>query len=366
MLKSVKKSGSRLPDYTPSLNGEKRQPEDVRNFIPRSQLERQWEDYLSLGCSSQSLKTIRGKRDLLRLILRFLDYKGYDRFDRASIAAFLSHVKNGHLEPKGRYGLGPTHPRYYDETRDRTGQLYYNYIRAFCDYLVADEWLDESPTERISRPSATEPDVQPYTDDEVLALIEAAQETDYALRNVAIVTLMYDAGLRADEVCGLKNKDIDLGGHYCRVRGKGNKPRIARFGDVSAQAILKYRRSRRAQKNAKGKRERDEDLDPNAPVFCRGRCGGEKPLQVRGLQMMYRRLGEKASITIGGKGTHRMRHSYATNELENGVNQKRVQAQMGHKTPHMVLRYQHAVDADVLRREKPNSPADRLLGKGRG
>lgn len=337
------KSGIRRIDYmengTPAV------------AIPAAQLGRLHEDYLSLHCYNQSPATLANKRAMFALLLRFLEQRGHDYLDRRTAALFLAHVRNGHLEPDGRYGLGETHPRYRRPTRPRTLQLHYVYLQAFCKSLVEDGLIAESPLAQVEKPSTPPPMVQPFTVAQVGQLLQAARKSHDPSRNVAILTMLFDTGLRAAELCSLRHCDVDLAGHHCVVTGKGNRERIVRFGDAAAESIIVYLRSLRPHIPA-----------PDAPLFSCDR-GASRPLAVSSLRSLFRRLGQAAGLHGVRCSPHTMRHSFATEFMLSGAGQRATMAQLGHSTPHMTLRYQHIVDAQLAEQHRANSPADRLRAK---
>ncbi len=173
------------------------------------------------------------------------------------------------------------------------------------------------------------------TPEEVLRLLSAAPN----LRVRAALEIAYAAGLRLGEVLNLKLTDIDSGRMIVRVdQGKGKKDRNVMLSPVLLETLRAYWRESR----------------PRVWLFP-GETG-KRPLNARILQRGFVDAKLKAGTTKP-VSFHSLRHSFATQLLETGVNVRTIQALLGHRSLGTTQRYPH-VAGDYLRTTK--SPLDRL------
>jgi site-specific recombinase XerD len=144
-----------------------------------------------------------------------------------------------------------------------------------------------------------------------------------ALRNRALVELIYSGGLRSAEAVGLDLGDVDFEQETVRVRGKGGKERIVPLGEEAAHLVARYIREAR-------------------PGLARGACDALF-LSVRGRRLdtsVLRRLVRRP---------HRLRHAFATHLLEGGADLRTIQELLGHASLSTTQIYSH-VDGKRLRR----------------
>jgi site-specific recombinase XerD len=144
-----------------------------------------------------------------------------------------------------------------------------------------------------------------------------------ALRNHALVELVYSAGLRSAEAVGLDLGDVDFEQEHLRVRGKGGKERIVPLGEEAAHVLARYLREAR----------RELARGANDALF----------LSPRG-----RRL-DTSTLRRLLPHPHRLRHSFATHLLEGGADLRTIQELLGHSSLSTTQIYSH-VDARRLRR----------------
>ena len=137
-----------------------------------------------------------------------------------------------------------------------------------------------------------------------------------ALRDVALLELLYGAGLRVGEMAAVDGADLDLTNGQLHVRGKGDRPRVALFGEPARDALRAY-------------------LTDGRPRLARGaeaalllnRSGGR--LSVRSIQAIARGAGLAAAIRQRVH-PHLLRHSFATHMLERDADLRIVQQLLGH------------------------------------
>jgi len=157
--------------------------------------------------------------------------------------------------------------------------------------------------------------------DEALASVEA--EGPLALRNRALLELVYSAGLRSHEAVTLDLADVDFEQEQVRVRGKGGKERVVPLGEEAARWLALYLRGAR-------------------PELARG-AENAFFLSARG-----RRL-DTSTLRRLFAHPHRLRHAFATHLLEGGADLRTIQELLGHSSLSTTQVYSH-VDARRLRK----------------
>jgi integrase/recombinase XerD len=168
-------------------------------------------------------------------------------------------------------------------------------------------------------------------------LIEAAAgTTPRALRDAALVELLYGAGLRVSEAVGLERAGVDLDERLVRCTGKGGKERIVPVGRAATEALRRYL--------SRGRPYLDRRHRPE--LFLNAQGGG---LTRAGAFLILRRLAEKAGLEPDRVHPHLLRHSFATHLLEGGADLRSVQEMLGHADLATTEIYLHV--SDKRRRE---------------
>jgi site-specific recombinase XerD len=162
---------------------------------------------------------------------------------------------------------------------------------------------------------------KPAEIDELLELVEG--DSPLALRNRALLELLYSAGLRSAEAVSLDLGDVDFDREIVHVRGKGGKERVVPLGEEAALHVARYLQSGRPALAA----------GANDAVF----------LSVRG-----RRL-DTSTVRRLLRHPHRLRHAFATHLLDGGADLRVIQELLGHASLSTTQIYSH-VDARRLRR----------------
>ena len=163
-------------------------------------------------------------------------------------------------------------------------------------------------------------------------LIAAANGvTPRALRDRALVELLYGAGLRVSEAVGLEKGGVDLDDRLVRVTGKGGKERVVPVGRPAVDALRRYL--------ARGRPFLDRRHRPE--LFLNAKGGG---LTRTGAFLILRRLAEVAGLEPGRVHPHLLRHSFATHLLEGGADLRSVQELLGHADLGTTELYTHVSD----------------------
>jgi site-specific recombinase XerD len=189
------------------------------------ELERHAQDWLFDGeYRNHAQTTIAGKRDVIKKLIWFLSTRQLQQCGVAELRQFLAYVANGHTDPNGRWG----NPNLKKPVRPRTVKYYYVYLKGLFRWLVAEGILASSPLERLAPPIARSEQVQPFTQDQIASLLQAARNSVHPRRNEAILLILVDSGMRASELCNLRLNDVDLSARRATVLGKGNKHRTCK------------------------------------------------------------------------------------------------------------------------------------------
>lgn len=159
-----------------------------------------------------------------------------------------------------------------------------------------------------------------------------------ALRDRAFLELLYAAGLRVSEACGLELGALSLAEKSARVLGKGNKERIVPIGSKAEVALRAWLEVRSALTHPKTRY-----LDPTAVfVSTRGRRLGP-----RAAQLLVRKYG-LASVGRPDLHPHALRHTCATHLLDGGADLRSIQEILGHSSLSTTQRYTHVSVAHLL------------------
>jgi integrase/recombinase XerD len=191
---------------------------------------------------------------------------------------------------------------------------------------------DDNPAAALDLPRRQRRLPRTLSPGEAERLIEAAAgTTPRALRDGALVELLYGAGLRVSEAVGLERGGVDLEQRIVRVVGKGGKERLVPIGRAAVEALRRYL--------ARGRPHLDRRHRPE--LFLNARGG---PLTRAGAFLLLRRLAEKAGLEPERVHPHLLRHSFATHLLEGGADLRSVQEMLGHADLATTELYTHVSD----------------------
>ena len=227
---------------------------------------------------------------------------------------------------------------------------------------ASDEFNIPNPMKQVPAPRFTNKPIEPFTREEVEAMIKACDtckeaQTDRrhkfsmqrsnGLRDRAIIMMLVDTGLRASELTGLRVGDVDSKTGKVTVRhgseghAKGSKGRFVYLGKAARRTLWRYLASR------------EDGEDPDAPLFV-GRFG--YPMSRDSLRQLIGALGEKAGVK--NAHPHRFRHTFATSYLRAGGDLFTLQRLLGHSSLEMVQIYAKVAEIDAERVHQKASPAD--------
>ena len=191
-------------------------------------------------------------------------------------------------------------------------------LRSFYRHLRRENVIEHDPTAELRAPRKSQKLPQVLTRGEVAQLLAAPKGTDAAaLRDRALLELMYACGLRASEAIDLEVGDVDLRHGVLRARGKGSKERLVPVGREAITAVKAY--LQRGRPELVGLREERR-------LFVNRRGGG---LTRQGLYKIVQR--HARSVALADKmSPHTLRHTFATHLLAGGCDLRAVQEMLGH------------------------------------
>lgn len=193
-------------------------------------------------------------------------------------------------------------------------------IRTYFGFLTAEGITEANPaaTVPLPRKDRNQPEVvDRYAIEE---LLETFPETPAGRRDLAMIELLYGAGLRVGELVALDMDDYSPSERLVRVRGKGRKERIVPFGRRAAAAVADYLPHRRRWRRGRH--------DSGEPLFVNQRGGRLTDRSVR------RILDEavKRTADLHRLHPHALRHAFATHLLEAGMDLRAIQELLGHSS----------------------------------
>jgi len=210
-------------------------------------------------------------------------------------------------------------------------------IRSFYRFLVLQGRIEHDPLAGVRAPKKGRRLPSFLSPKQVLAILGSVEgDSPKALRDRAILELLYAAGLRLSELVALDASDVDIGERQARVLGKGNKERIAVMGRAAADALRRYLRDGRP---ALVRRPQERALFLNNQ-------GGR--LSARAVQIMVRRCALKAGLDER-VFPHLLRHTFATHMLDGGADLRVVQELLGHASVGSTQIYTHVSEAEKRR-----------------
>lgn len=226
-----------------------------------------------------------------------------------------------------------------DTLKKKTQNYYLIALRSFLKFLAKRGVKSLSP-EHIELAKVGERPLDLITSEELKRLLDAPKGDDLkALRDRAILNLLFSTGLRVSELCSL-SRDIDLNADEISIRGKGEKIRVVFLSPEAKSSIKKYL---------------DKRKDMDEALFVRignkKAKDGDLALDVRSIQRIIRQCAIVAGISK--KVTpHVLRHCFATDLLSNGADLRSVQMLLGHSNISTTQVYTHVTDSELRKVHK--------------
>jgi len=190
-------------------------------------------------------------------------------------------------------------------------------IRTFHQYLIIEKISEKNPCDLIESPKLSRDLPEILSIDEVDRLLESfRQDKAGDIRNRAMVELLYASGLRVSELLNLKLDDLHLSMQFIKCQGKGSKERLVPIGEVATEILELYLTT-----------SRPELMKTPTNLLFLNRFGERMTRQ--GFWKILKKQAQLAGITKV-LSPHKLRHSFATHLIENGVDLRLVQEMLGH------------------------------------
>ena len=197
-------------------------------------------------------------------------------------------------------------------------------IKSFYKFLVRRDLVSTNPARLVKTPKIPRELPHFLPEEKVRELFEVLEKGENVdMRDRVIFELLYGAGLRVSELCGLKLKDIDIQGMAVRIMGKGGKERTIPLGEKCLKVINKY---------VKQKKLNSEDY---LISFKNGKPASRRKI--------YSVVSRWISLLkdVSGVNPHILRHSFATHLLSRGADIRAVQELLGHSSINTTQIYTH-------------------------
>lgn len=286
-----------------------------------------------------------------------------------SFTAYLLDPENGYrpaVDDEGNEGRpGPAElegihrehvEAYITATMKRTSasnaHQHFRSLKTMFNWLVDEEELDRSPMRTMKPPTVPEVEVPVIPDGDLKRLFATCKGKTYAdRRDMALLMLLLDTGVRLSEVTDRHVGDLDLDMKVLHVLGKGGRTRPVPFGNTCATALDRYLR---AAAKHKGKPLEDDDMW----LWWGDRNKGQR-LTIWGVGTMLKRRCAEAGIA--SLHPHQFRHTFAHQWKVNGGNEDDLMRITGWKSRQMLSRYAASAGTERARlAHKRISPGDRL------
>ena len=189
-------------------------------------------------------------------------------------------------------------------------------IKALYKYFLIENIMDHDPSENIQTPKKWERLPKALSMSDIRELLDARHSGKTAMRDAAMMELLYSSGLRVSELTSIRFGDIHFDAGFIRVTGKGSKERVIPVNLRAIEKIKHYIREERPEILRKKKQ---------SPYLFVTRRGGRMSRQ-RFWQTL-KAVGKKIGIDLS---PHTVRHSFATHLLEGGADLRSVQKMLGH------------------------------------
>ena len=226
--------------------------------------------------------------------------------DLALVSAYLTEL--------GKSGLGA-----------RSTARHLSALRGLCRFAVREGELTSDPTALAARPKVGRKLPRPLTPEDVLLLIRTPDvSTVRGLRDRAMLSLAYAAGLRASELVTLRLGDVDARRGVVAAFGKGQKRRLVPLGELALAHLAEYQA---ALESVPAKRTAGNTDGSRSALLFPGQRG--KALTRQAFWKIVRRHALAAGVP-GAMHPHRLRHSFATHLLAFGADLRSVQTMLGH------------------------------------
>lgn len=295
-----------------------------------------WLECYLADCEARGVtpRTLDWYRDRGKRVVDFFNSIGVTRpqeVRRSSVSQLMSHVRS--LQRRGK----PLQPQ--------TVFGYWQVGKGFMTFLTAEDARQgRNPFDEFGKPRVPEKVMWAPTADECLAMLKVPDRKNVrGIRDVLLIYLLVDTGMRLSAVRSIKVSDIDLPERKIRVVEKGERERLLPFGVQTQRWLRRYLAASRL--------ELDDFLFPGQ---------NRKPLSRKRIDEIIKRCAKQAGVRNGRVSPHDFRRAFAREFLRNGGDLESLRQLLGHSSYAMVKRYALLADDVVSEKHRKASPGDRL------
>jgi len=230
-----------------------------------------------------------------------------------------------------------------------TIQGYVRTLKAFFSWAEREGYIESSQFGKIPLPKANSKIINTFTQEDIDKLLAICQTSNGdGQRNLTILLLLLDSGIRVSELVNIKLQDVSLAEGSIKIRvAKGSKERAVPVGSLVQKSIWKYINH-----------YRPEPITQQVRHLFLSNKG--LPLTKSGIQQMLRRYGRRAGLSGVRCSPHTFRHTFAKNYLLNGGDIFSLQKILGHSSLASVRVYLNLFTIDVKKQHLRFSPVDNM------
>lgn len=302
-----------------------------------------------------SMNTLAGYTTHFNQLIQFLGDVEIERITQEDISKFFAWLRTEYEPKRVSQSKAPL----------KTSTL----RNAWCAVRSLFNWFEEHgnqkkykrPDTLIKKPIVSYPEIIPFKEEEISALLKACLYTRQAtkkgsekvyrkkrptaLRDTLMILFLLDTGLRASELASIKMEDVDEVSGEVSVKpinsSKKNKPRTVYIGLATKKALWKY-------KNSLDEANAEEELF---------RSIDNHPMNRTSVREALMKIGKRTDVA--NVYPHRFRHTFAIEYLRNGGDIFTLQRLLGHSSLDMVKHYLSIAQSDIAQAHKHASPVDR-------
>lgn len=274
---------------------------DISNFIKYLKNEKRYPE-----------NTITSYTNDLNKYKEFIEYKkiNYLNISKEEIRLFLKHLDNIQM------------------SKTSVSRILSS-LRHFYSYLVLEGKVKTNQFKLISNPKKEKKLPNFLQPNEMMQILDSLKrETPLEKRNRLIIELLYATGIRVSELTNINIKDIDISSKEIKITGKGSKDRIVYFGDYAKEYLINYLEE--------GRPSLSNNKSSNKLLL--NKDGGD--LSARSVEDIVNKAVEEAALKHK-ISPHVLRHTFATDMLNNGADLKSVQELLGHSSLSTTQIYTH-------------------------
>jgi site-specific recombinase XerD len=266
---------------------------------------------------------------------RFLDYvRSYRGYSGLTVRAYACDLRQFREFAEARVGHMPAPEEISREMVIQFGvhlkgaaaltvRRKYGCLSSFFGFLQDMGLAHANPARRLPLPRISQPVPVCLNEDMAQRLVAAASDDP---RLKALVILLLSTGIRRSEAVGITLDDLDLENRQLLVHGKGNKERVVPLTDEAADAIRDYLQHRK----------------PTQSRHLFVSTNGGHPIHGRVINKLLDRVLHNAGLANQGITPHKLRHTFATHLIRNGVDIRTVQELLGHSDLETTAKYLHS------------------------